>query len=887
MLQKTTLQFTIISLTVQLSKFLTKTYSNTMNLLKKNMNIQDLIQHAENALNQGNTSLSLEYWERIRKNFPSHPQGYIRAGFVALKAGNTRLAESLADQAMDKFPHAVNAFILSAEISMRRGDYEQALSRWERVQKSFPSQPQGYIQAGFTAMKLGRLALAESLAIHAMKEFPKAVNAFLLSAEIAMRSGAFDTALSRWERVRQLFPLQPQGYIQAGFAALEVENIPLAESLALQALNKFPDADNAKKLHEKIIDTQKYLNLNQDAKLSDLIDIADKDMTMGLFRQAFVHFRLAMKNMPLHPRPFIGAAEAAIKMRQYRRAENICKEIIARFPLHIEGYKIFIHSLEDQGYFERALEELKNIQNKFPQNPYGWLKYAEIQLKAGDADGADASIRDAIKLFPENVDIFLFFAQIPAAMSDKIHWQQSIERYKEACDRFPSSYQTYYQALSNYCKAITLNKNIITQKINEIYFYIFKKFLTRFMQSKETNFPQKKLEPCKIAFYVQYPGELKFFLPVIKYLSPDLVDIVFGNRELTPYIKEFSLEGYKIFFNKNNLDNYKYVIMDIFRTEDFENYEYNIIGYMHSTDSAISSAYLNKLSLAILASKNQMTTDGVFPCPPSSDGSILPAHADYTCEICYTGPYHLETFLERRHDPKNTIKEELAEKLGIDIPTDKPIVFMLEDEFCHIGQLSYAANNMAQYATVFYKTFLPPADPRLLKFNNTIHIIRAPFAPNLLRFSADYICCGYLSGSFTTSVMLGQNVLPYYSRIIEKHNKRHPDFTLKRYNEYFETLDQTPPPTKLSVYLKFYNEGKLLDLVDSAAFKNAILGKEYQKWYQSILPELQKEAFGDYVLEGAPQKTADYIMRFVKDGTLGKDCSAIYLKERYFRAFSV
>jgi hypothetical protein len=47
-------------------------------------------------------------------------------------------------------------------------------------------------------------------------------------------------------------------------------------------------------------------------------------------------------------------------------------------------------------------------------------------------------------------------------------------------------------------------------------------------------------------------------------------------------------------------------------------------------------------------------------------------------------------------------------------------------------------------------------------------------------------------------------------------------------------------------------------------------------WYRDHLLYFQKEAFGDYMLEESPGRTAEYILRFAKHGTLGKDCSAIF-----------
>lgn len=364
------------------------------------------------------------------------------------------------------------------------------------------------------------------------------------------------------------------------------------------------------------------------------------------------------------------------------------------------------------------------------------------------------------------------------------------------------------------------------------------------------------------------------------------IDIVLqSSNDTEANIKKFGIENYNIIYGEENLKDYKYVIIDshtLSKNERINKLDCNFIGYPHATDACLAGAKMNHLSLAIFASKNQMTTSQILPCAPLPDWYTLPAYANYKCELCYTGPYHIGEFLEKRPDEKPRIKAELAEQLGIDIPGNKPLVFILEDEICHMGQLAYAANHMSQYATVIFKTYLPATDRRLAKFNSDVHIFRGPDAPNLLRFAADFICCGYMSGSFTTSVMLGQDVLPYYSRLLCSHNLKLARFNMERYENFTPIPEPIFRSSKHILYSIFYNENKLLDLVNAKSFKNAILGTEYKNWYHSVLPSLQKEVFGDYLLEGAPQKTADYIMRFVAEGTLGKDCTAVYLKRKDF-----
>lgn len=552
-----------------------------------------------------------------------------------------------------------------------------------------------------------------------------------------------------------------------------------------------------------------------------------------------------------------------MKINKTHYAQQICEEGIKYFSQDIILYQQLILSLEAQKNFDAALLVLKNIQQKFPSSPYVWLKTAKIYLQIGNYEQANDVLKEAVCLFPENKDVFLEFAKLPLLTQDKNIWNESLERYSMFCHKFDLSYDNYKIALQDVYKVMKLNKD------SDFSVCIYRKILDSFLK----HFDGKRYDD--IAIYVKTIPSIKFILPVVKCLPCKNI-IVQKNTNQEGLLEEFGIPNANVFYGEKFLDKYKFVLVDHLIIED-KDYKCNFIGYIHATDTPIVPRFLDKLSLAIIASQKQMALE-VISCEPLPHNYTFPVAEDCKCEICYTGPYHLGDFLERRHEPKAVLRKELAEELGIEIPEDKPLVFLLEDEISHIGQIAYAANKMSQYATVIYKSFLEPRDPRLAKFNRDIHITRGGLAPNLLRFSADYVCCGYMSGSFTTSVMLGQNVLPFYSRIVERRYN-YEDFELVSYKYFIEKMEHLYFSAKYTLYSRFLSAGKLLDLVDAASMEKAILGTEYRDWYQANLPELQKEAFGDYMLEGSPQKTAEYIMRFVKDGTLGKDCSAIYLKE--------
>ena len=191
-----------------------------------------------------------------------------------------------------------------------------------------------------------------------------------------------------------------------------------------------------------------------------IVNVAEADMRMGLFKEALVHFRLAIKKCrPLQACFFIGAARAALKINKTHYAQQICEEGIKYFSQDIILYQQLILSLEAQKNFDAALLVLKNIQQKFPSSPYAWLKTAKIYLQIGNYEQANDVLKEAVCLFPENKDVFLEFAKLPLLTQDKNIWNESLERYSMFCHKFDLSYDNYKIALQDVYKVMKLNKD--------------------------------------------------------------------------------------------------------------------------------------------------------------------------------------------------------------------------------------------------------------------------------------------------------------------------------------------------------------------------------------------------------------------------------------------
>lgn len=237
-------------------------------------------------------------------------------------------------------------------------------------------------------------------------------------------------------------------------------------------------------------------------------------------------------------------------------------------------------------------------------------------------------------------------------------------------------------------------------------------------------------------------------------------------------------------------------------------------------------------------------------------------------EYAYSGPYHLGEWVTRRHNPKAVLQQELEAFLGCTFDATKPVVAFLQDEFCHEQQVLEGLARLTEHVNLVVK-----AGPRISALPGVFAYPPSGFAPNLLRFAADFILAGYHSGTLASSIVLGLPVVPFYTTMIiwkggVDAGKR------KRYTVYLERqgngdnicidiLEQINPPVNLQ---------------DTEAVLERMNNTSWWKDYTCRLPVAQRRIFGDYTIEDATEKTAQLIKNVFSYGTFGEDVAAVRVR---------
>ena len=381
--------------------------------------------------------------------------------------------------------------------------------------------------------------------------------------------------------------------------------------------------------------------------------------------------------------------------------------------------------------------------------------------------------------------------------------------------------------------------------------------------------------------------EVMYNSQVIECFSPDILDIYIRTRNLPSNIlseTQLKLSGFaylqdlgyhiQLLNNIETIQQYDNIIMNSgalgpkgeFHEQVFPHSRclmtvHAVDTYIGITDKAAHWGLYASQRQAEMKENNKITASenrNLF-------NYIMSVPAALRDEYSYSGPYHIGKWAQKRSCSKKLLQEELAETFHFDFAPDKPIVAFLQDEFCHEQQVAEALQRLVPHVNLVVKGRLPSI-PGIFVYPNI------GYAPNLLRFAADYILTGYFSGTLASSTMLGLPVIPYYTPMINSHgrysNKR------ARYTYYLDR-SRRPDDIRLDI-LETINPP--LNLQNTEEILARLADTSWWAEYSQRLPAAQQAIFGRYTIDDAAEKTATLIKRVFEQGSFGADTTAVRLR---------
>lgn len=383
------------------------------------------------------------------------------------------------------------------------------------------------------------------------------------------------------------------------------------------------------------------------------------------------------------------------------------------------------------------------------------------------------------------------------------------------------------------------------------------------------NLKEPALPDGKFCVYT-YAESLAYIREIIKNIPPDEVDIIIKFNNYHPsLLAGLGLENYRI-VDASQLSSYKKIFADYCCRPEYVKGQV-VLAYFHSADGA--GAFMpGEVAGYIVVNKAAAIQDGIELIDDEYRW-LSCIGTGHKTEMAYTGPFNVgrpET--EDRAD----LKAQLEARMGIELDPDKPLVYFPEVDYHPLPLLYRAARKISEFANVIYKPYYPPS----LKASGTLFLCNdKAYSNNLLRFAADYILASFLSGTLTSSLMLGLSVIPYYTRAMI----RGPKYKPQRFQAFLPYEPILPHDRYSNRHFMdscrsyMHANGLLVDLLDTERIRRIISGKDENPIAGHHSDFIRKEIFGDFTPWEAAPKTAALIRRFFQTGTFGPDCSSVVL----------
>jgi len=303
-----------------------------------------------------------EFWGNILRRYRKFIPDSTDALDLQLDMRRFDEAEQLFKEARARRPREPRYAIGLARVAQRRGDLDQAISRWREIQRKFPLIADGYFEGAASLTKAGRFGDAESVLKKGFAKVPEHWHLHMEYARLAEAQGDWQTALTRWQSLRDRWP--DEAILANVFGTIGV-------LVCCRRLGRFDEAE-----------------------------------------AVFLKLRISV---PLNPLPALEYARIAEDKGDFAEAVRRWEQVMSRFPTWPPGYDGLIKALEKMGKTSEIDKVLANAVHRFPDEPNWLIRYARQADLRGDHGEAVERWGEVRKQFPQREEGYRYGAGALAA----------------------------------------------------------------------------------------------------------------------------------------------------------------------------------------------------------------------------------------------------------------------------------------------------------------------------------------------------------------------------------------------------------------------------------------------------------------------------------------
>ena len=156
------------------------------------------------------------------------------------------------------------------------------------------------------------------------------------------------------------------------------------------------------------------------------------------------YFDLAKARIPAFLRTTPDTIEVMLGLEAYDEAEDFIAEGMRLFPREAYLAEGFALVAERRADLETAITRWAMVRKRFPSRPLAYVQGAGCLRRLGRFAEADAVIRRAMALMPDDVAVRLEYGRIGEASGD---WTDAYRRWAEISDRHPAGLTGMAEAL--------------------------------------------------------------------------------------------------------------------------------------------------------------------------------------------------------------------------------------------------------------------------------------------------------------------------------------------------------------------------------------------------------------------------------------------------------
>ena len=346
--------------------------------------------HAWVAHGRGDWPEAARRWEKVRKNWPEHEDGYFGGGGAYVAVLNFDAADSVYRNGILRFPprpHILDAFARAAH---ERRDWDEAANRWTVLRTIFPHELNGYVGAANSLLDAGKFEEAEATLRATPEKFKEDPRIAVTLAKSAQKQGHVLRALKLWDQVATEFPGISDGYLGAADILCQLGRLEDAQNVLLPAVRMFPSS----------------------------LEVAQRNAWIAHYRKDWEEsarrWQDIRQRFPQYAVGYLGGAATLQASGNLRRAEALIEEGLECF---VDNFRLMMDRARFASMrhdYDEAVERFERIHALHPQEEQLYPGYASALVSAGKSKDADALLESTGRL-GTSAAICFAYAQIPGS----------------------------------------------------------------------------------------------------------------------------------------------------------------------------------------------------------------------------------------------------------------------------------------------------------------------------------------------------------------------------------------------------------------------------------------------------------------------------------------